>query len=741
MKKTIAMLLVMVLLLACLPLSVLAAEDDAGVPVVLNGSGMPLSAVFRESDFSGSAYEYNHDLAYLTLCLELTAYSAETKLSWGEDGADDSDAAARRSANIADAYAKLGFESAEYYNYGVSLNDSSDKVAFSIARKTLGDGSTLVTAFIRGGGYGAEWVSNFNLTEEAMAQGYHQGFSAAADGVFQQLKETLEGIPGQVKLWITGYSRGAAVANLLAGKLDDYALATGQLSPENIFAYTFATPRGVLPLKEPSAERYGNIFNIVNPGDLVGMVAPAAWGYGCYGVMKAFDVDATDAVLQSVNQAWDKYWEALPEGAFDVATIKDVFSGGDAGKNLQMGESFQRIMDTLAAAYPTEDSARALMEFIREMLLLGNFKSDKSGSWQTAGPEEWLALLKEKYGEENLLTTYQAVLALMAEEPFSTLNGVLGTLGFGSFFPAFLTVGTLNGLEMQNILVLVLKILLADATEYQMSLGMIDNYLKDIHWSDWLSGDGTGAMVGGAFTSVFKDGEELKDHARNLREQVIFGHLPVTYLAWLSQPEEDTYGAAEKDAPPAEPGGETIEVIGASNWAVEEIREALAAGLVPAELCEDYRSPVSRLTVSGMFVRLLEAASGKTIETLLQERGLTLNYDAFSDTDDVNVLAMNALGIINGMGDGQFGAEGTLTRAQIAAILNRIAKVLGVDTEGFAHSFTDVEGTWVDKELGWPASAGIINGVGDGRFDPNGLLTAEQAIVICLRCLHALTEA
>ncbi len=749
MKKTIAMLLVLLLLLACLPVTALAADEPEGgdgLRVELDCSGLPITATYRESDFTRSAYTYNHDLAMLTLCLELTTYSAETKASWGEDGADDSDIATRRSANIAAAYGKLGFDKADYYNYGVTLNESSDKVAFSIGQKALSDGSTLVTAFIRGGGYGAEWVSNFNLTEEAMEQGYHQGFSAAADEVFDRLTETLSLIPGPVKVWITGYSRGAATANLLAGKLDDYALTTDQLSPEGIYAYTFATPCAVLPDRDPAAERYGNIFNIVNPGDVVTMVAPSAWGYGRYGVTKAFDVNAAADVLQRVDQAWDWYWAELPEGAYDVATIKSVFSGGDVGKNLQMQDSFQRIMDTLVAAYPTEDSARQLMGFIREMLLLGNLKAEKDGSWQTASPEKWLELANEKYGAENVLPTYQAIQAMIADEPFSTLDTVLGTLGFRGYFPLFLTVGTLEGLEMQDVLVIILKLLLADASEFTMMLSMMDTYLADVQWSDWVFGDGPGAMVGSTFSSVFQDSSQLEGYARNLREQVIFGHLPVTYLAWLSLPEQETFGAGEK-APAEEipteedPGAEEIEVTGASTWAVEEIREALAAGLVPEELRVDYRSQVSRLAVSGMFVHLLEAASGKNITALLEERDLSLNYEAFTDTADENVLAMNALGVINGVGDGQFGPDGTLTRGQIAAILNRIAKVLGVETEGYTHGFTDVEGTWVDKELGWPASAGIVNGVGDGRFDPNGVLTAEQAIAICLRCLKALKGA
>ena len=44
---------------------------------------------------------------------------------------------------------------------------------------------------------------------------------------------------------------------------------------------TFATPAAI---KDPPQEGYENIFNIINPADLVPQVMPAEWGYGRYGV-------------------------------------------------------------------------------------------------------------------------------------------------------------------------------------------------------------------------------------------------------------------------------------------------------------------------------------------------------------------------------------------------------------------------------------------------------------------------
>ncbi len=179
---------------------------------------------------------------------------------------------------------------------------------------------------------------------------------------------------------------------------------------------------------------------------------------------------------------------------------------------------------------------------------------------------------------------------------------------------------------------------------------------------------------------------------------------------------------------------------GPSSWAKDEVEAAIAEDLVPESLQKDYTSPITRGEVAEMFISLLEKASGKTVEEIMAEKGVTVNENAFSDTDDRAVLCANALGIINGMGDGRFAPDSTLKRAQIAAIINRVARVMGVETSGYTHDFTDIIGnySWADSELGWPVHAGIINGVGQGRFSPGGDLTTEQAILITYRALNAL---
>ena len=177
-----------------------------------------------------------------------------------------------------------------------------------------------------------------------------------------------------------------------------------------------------------------------------------------------------------------------------------------------------------------------------------------------------------------------------------------------------------------------------------------------------------------------------------------------------------------------------------SSWAEAEVEEAIDNDLVPFELQNGYLSPISRGAVSEMLMRLLEHSTGKDAARLLKISGLETDENTFSDSIDSNVLAANALGIINGTGNGKFSTHSTLTRGQMAALINRVAEVMGTDTKGFTHNFTDITSnySWLDSELGWPVHAGIINGVGHNKFNPSGFLTTEQAILIINRAYKAL---
>ena len=111
---------------------------------------------------------------------------------------------------------------------------------------------------------------------------------------------------------------------------------------------------------------------------------------------------------------------------------------------------------------------------------------------------------------------------------------------------------------------------------------------------------------------------------------------------------------------------------------------------------------------------------------------VTISNAAFKDADKIDyteaVDVMNAAGVLIGDENGNFNPKENLTRAQAAKIISYL--LLGNKTaEGLAGSgkFTDVAKTsWAAGFVDYCAAVGVVNGVGNGKFDPNGSLTTLQ---------------
>ena len=90
-----------------------------------------------------------------------------------------------------------------------------------------------------------------------------------------------------------------------------------------------------------------------------------------------------------------------------------------------------------------------------------------------------------------------------------------------------------------------------------------------------------------------------------------------------------------------------------------------------------------------------------------------------------------ASGIINGYGD-SFGVGDFVTRQDLATICYRILTVAKIRLEQGEMTFTDSSeiSDYALKAVNALSNAGIINGVGDGRFNPKGTATRAQAAKI-----------
>lgn len=87
-----------------------------------------------------------------------------------------------------------------------------------------------------------------------------------------------------------------------------------------------------------------------------------------------------------------------------------------------------------------------------------------------------------------------------------------------------------------------------------------------------------------------------------------------------------------------------------------------------------------------------------------------------------------ARGLIQGY-NGLYRPDDSMTRAELVTILWRAN---GSPADGGA-SFTDLTQGWYLDAVAWAERNGVVNGVGDGRFDPNGHVTREQLATILHR--------
>ena len=92
-------------------------------------------------------------------------------------------------------------------------------------------------------------------------------------------------------------------------------------------------------------------------------------------------------------------------------------------------------------------------------------------------------------------------------------------------------------------------------------------------------------------------------------------------------------------------------------------------------------------------------------------------------------------GLMNGVGGGKFDPEGTMTRAMVVTVLWRVE---GKPEPAEASGFADVPaGEWFTDAVAWAKSKGVVNGVSETAFDPDGSITREQLAAILFRYCDA----
>jgi len=163
----------------------------------------------------------------------------------------------------------------------------------------------------------------------------------------------------------------------------------------------------------------------------------------------------------------------------------------------------------------------------------------------------------------------------------------------------------------------------------------------------------------------------------------------------------------------------------ASNWAHDGITQAHTHGLIPQNLQNNFTANATRAEFAAFAVALYETVTGREIT----ERA------TFNDTNDINVQKMGGLGVVGGVGNGNFNPGGTITRQEAAVMLSRLIAQIDQPLPIVAPTFADNAqiASWATQSVGQIQAAGIMGGVGNNQFDPAGNFTREQSVITMLR--------
>lgn len=191
-----------------------------------------------------------------------------------------------------------------------------------------------------------------------------------------------------------------------------------------------------------------------------------------------------------------------------------------------------------------------------------------------------------------------------------------------------------------------------------------------------------------------------------------------------------------------------------SDWAREAV-EALEGQRYTFSL-PSYQAPITRGEFCALAVGMVE---GQWYERhrliaapdhMLADYEETVNLGVFSDVpppeaagegyDAYFINRAFQLGLIGGLADGSFQPDGLITRQEAAKLVAEVCHALGAEISGSGEvEFSDREliADWAAPYVDYMVQQGIMGGLSDGRFDPLGTYSYEQAYVTVHRILTA----
>ena len=249
-----------------------------------------LDAYYSRNYFEHPSTEYDSHLATASLAFATSTFTPYTKVY-------DEEWYLSQPKYVIEFLQKIDFNTIEV-NEDYIKSAETNTIGLCAGKKEYGD-YTVVAVAPRSGGYYSEWAGNMHLGDGSKSDYMHEGWYIAANKLVDFVSDYVSNnnVTGKVKLWMAGFSRGGATTNIAAALIDNKLKKGEQLfsnnaytSRDDVYAYTFEAPQGAnvnsTTVEKPKDSLYDNIFNIVNPLDIVPKLAMKQYGFTRFGIDK-----------------------------------------------------------------------------------------------------------------------------------------------------------------------------------------------------------------------------------------------------------------------------------------------------------------------------------------------------------------------------------------------------------------------------------------------------------------------
>lgn len=203
------------------------------------------------------------------------------------------------------------------------------------------------------------------------------------------------------------------------------------------------------------------------------------------------------------------------------------------------------------------------------------------------------------------------------------------------------------------------------------------------------------------------------------------------YAKWIPE-NEPTATPKPTPKPTEEPGWRNpFNDVSTGDWFYDAVKYANENGLFSGVTSNRFEpnTPITR----GMLVTVLWRSENEPVVNYLM---------TFEDVDQEAYYAeavrwAASERIVTGYSDAEFAPDKLITREEFAAVTERFAEYIGMDTSerGNLEVFDDAYtiGEWARENVSWAVGAGLLNGKGGGKLDPKGSTTRAEAAAILQR--------